>query len=97
MTYSCPTWECAADAHLLKLHRLQNRVRDGCTPVRELHLAFKIPYMYDYMPKLCRLRTEVIPTHENPNVHGTGQGDSRHKKYKRLKLGDSQAYDRSAD
>jgi hypothetical protein len=26
MTYACPTWEYAADAHLLKLQRLQNRV-----------------------------------------------------------------------
>jgi hypothetical protein len=24
MTYACPTWEYAADAHLLKLQRLQN-------------------------------------------------------------------------
>jgi hypothetical protein len=26
MTYACPTWEYAADAHLLKLQRLQNIV-----------------------------------------------------------------------
>jgi hypothetical protein len=26
MTYACPTWEYAADAHLLKLQSLQNRV-----------------------------------------------------------------------
>jgi hypothetical protein len=26
ITYACPIWECAADAHLLKLQRLQNRV-----------------------------------------------------------------------
>jgi hypothetical protein len=26
MTYACPTWEYAADARLLKLQRLQNRV-----------------------------------------------------------------------
>jgi hypothetical protein len=47
MTYDCPTWEYAADAYLLEL---QNRVLrvignlDRPTPVRKLHVAFKIPY-----------------------------------------------------
>jgi hypothetical protein len=55
MTYASPTWEYAADAFLLKLQRLQNRALratgnlDTCTPVRELHVAFKIPYVYDYI------------------------------------------------
>jgi hypothetical protein len=54
MTYACPTRECAADAHLSKLQRLQNRVLravgivDKCTPVREMYVAFRIPYMNDY-------------------------------------------------
>jgi hypothetical protein len=53
MTYACPTWEYAVDAHLLKLQRLQNRVLGAvgnihrCTPVRELHVAFKIQYAYE--------------------------------------------------
>jgi hypothetical protein len=52
MTYACPTWEHAADAHLLKLQRLQNRLLRAtgnlarCTPVRELHVVFRIPYVY---------------------------------------------------
>jgi len=25
MTYACPAWEFAADSHLLKLQRLQNK------------------------------------------------------------------------
>jgi hypothetical protein len=55
MTYAYPTLEYAAGAHLLKLQRLQNRALratgnlDGCTPDRELHLAFKTPYVYDYI------------------------------------------------
>jgi hypothetical protein len=103
MTYACPTWECAADAHLLKLQRLQNRVLhaignlERCTPVRELQLAFQIPYVYHYITKLCRTQAEVILNHVNPNVHGIGQGEARQRKYKRLKLGDSQAYNHSAD
>jgi hypothetical protein len=48
MTYVCSTWEFAADTHLMKLQRLQNRVLraidnlDRRTPVRDLHLAFKM-------------------------------------------------------
>jgi hypothetical protein len=34
---------------------------------------------------------------ENVNVRNIGQGESRHRKYKRLKLGGGQAYDRSND
>jgi hypothetical protein len=33
----------------------------------------------------------------NPNVHGVVQKEVMHKKYKTLKLGGGQAYDRSAD
>jgi hypothetical protein len=86
----------------MKLQRLQNRVLrsignlDRSTPVRDLHLAFKSPYVYDYITKLCRRQAEVILNHENPNVRVTGQGEPRHRKYKRLKLGGGQAYDRSS-
>jgi hypothetical protein len=64
MTYACPTWEYAADAHLLKLQRLQNRALhatgnlDKCTPVSEFHVAFKIPDVFDYVTKLCRTQAE---------------------------------------
>jgi hypothetical protein len=86
MTYVCPTWEYGADAHLLTLHRLQNRILravvnlDKCTSARDLHVAFKILYVYDYITKLCRTQAEVILNHVNPNVHGIGQGETRHKK-----------------
>jgi hypothetical protein len=102
MTYACPTWEFAADTHLMKLQRLQNRVLraignlDRRTPVRDLHLAFKIPYVYNYITKLCRRQAEVIRNHDNPNVHAIEQGEVRHRKPKRLKLGSVQVYDRSS-
>jgi hypothetical protein len=54
-------------------------------------------YVYDYMTKLCRTQAEVILNRVNPNVRGIGQGESRQRKYKRLKHGGGQAYDRSAD
>jgi hypothetical protein len=62
-----------------------------------MHVNFKIPYVYDYLAKLCRMQAEVILNHLNPNIHSTGQGEAMHRKYKRLKLGGDQAYDHSAD
>jgi hypothetical protein len=62
-----------------------------------LHKAFSIPYVYDYITKLSRQQAEVIENHENENVRNIGQGEARHhRKYKRLKLGGGQAYDRSS-
>jgi hypothetical protein len=87
----------------LKLQRLQNRVLRSIgnfswrTPVRELHMAFNIPYIYDYITKLSRQQAEVIQNHENENVRNIGQGEARHRKYKRLKHGGGQAYDCSSD
>jgi hypothetical protein len=90
------------DTHLMKLQRMQNRVLhaignlDRCTPVRDLHLASKILYVYDHITKLCRRQAEVIINHENPNVCAIGQGEARHRKHKGLKLGSGQAYNRSS-
>jgi hypothetical protein len=66
MTSASPAWEFAADAHLMKLQRLQNKVLLAIgnyprrIPVRDLHLAFKIPLVYDFITKLCRQQAEVI-------------------------------------
>jgi hypothetical protein len=65
------------------------------TPVPELHKAFSIPYIYDYITELSRQQAEVIQNHGNVNVRNNGQGEARHRKYKRFKLGGGQAYDRS--
>jgi hypothetical protein len=60
MTYASPDWEFAADTDLMKLQRLQNKVLRTIgnytrrTPVRDLHLAFQIPFVYDYKTTLCR-------------------------------------------
>jgi hypothetical protein len=40
---------------------------------------------------------EVIQNHDNENVRNIGQGEARYRKYKMLKLGGGQAYDRSSD
>jgi hypothetical protein len=60
-------------------------------------MAFELPYIYHYITKLCRKQAEVIKNLENANVHNSGQGEPRHTKYKRLKLGGGQASDRSRD
>jgi hypothetical protein len=60
-------------------------------------VTVKIPYVYDYITKLCRTRAEVLLNHVNLNVRGIGQGEVFHRKYKRLKLGGGQAYDCTAN
>jgi hypothetical protein len=50
------------------------------TPVRELHVAFDIPYVYDFITKLCRQQAEIIQNHVNPNVRNIGQGEAQHRK-----------------
>jgi len=37
---------------------------------------------------------EVIQNHDNVNVRNIGKSEAQHRKYKRLKLGGDQAYDR---
>jgi hypothetical protein len=67
------------------------------TAARDLHTAFKFPYVYNYITKLWRQRAGVIQNRENEHVRFIGQGEARQRKYKRRKLGGGQAYDRSSD
>jgi hypothetical protein len=66
MTYASLAWELMADTHLLKLQRLRKKVLRTIgnfprrTSVRELHKVFYIPYIYEYITKLCRQQAEVI-------------------------------------
>jgi hypothetical protein len=59
--------------------------------------GFNLPYLYDYVTKLCRQQAEVIQNHENEYVRSIGHGEARHIKYKRFKIGGGQAYNRSSD
>jgi hypothetical protein len=76
------------DTYLLKLRRLQNKVlcTTGNFPrcIRDLHTAFNLPYVYDYVTKLYRQQAEVIENHVNEHVRSTGQGKARYRKYKRF-------------
>jgi hypothetical protein len=60
-----------------------------------MHVAFQISYVYDHITKLCRRKAEIIHNHENENVRNIGQGETPHRKHKRLKLGGDHLYDRS--
>jgi hypothetical protein len=102
MTYACPTWEFQAETYLLKLQRIQNKVLrtignlPRSTLVHDIHVAFQSPYVYDFITKLCRRQAEIIHNHENENVHNIEQGETPHRKHKRLKLGGGHLYDRSS-
>jgi hypothetical protein len=74
-----------------------NASRDAGTISFSPYMAFNLPYVYDYVTKLCRQQAEDIQNHENDYVHGIGQGEARHRKYKGLKLHGGQAYDRSCN
>jgi hypothetical protein len=70
---------------------------DRSTSVLELRVACKTPYVYDYITKLFRTQAEVTLNHVNKILLGIAQGGAMHGKYKRVKLGGGQAYDRSAE
>jgi hypothetical protein len=92
ITYACHAWELAADTCLLKLQRLQYKILrtignfPRCTPVRYMHTAFSLPYVYDYITKLCGKQAEAIRNYENEHVRRIGQCEARHRKYKSLIL-----------
>jgi hypothetical protein len=98
-----PFWEFAADTHPMKLQRLQNKDLRTIgkfprnTLIRDMRISFQIPYVYDFMTKLCKQQAKVIQHHKNIHVRNIGQGEVRHRKYKRLKLGGGQAYDRLSE
>jgi hypothetical protein len=45
------------------------------TPVRDLYVAFKLPFIYDYITKLYKKQAKPIQNHENANVCNIGKGE----------------------
>jgi hypothetical protein len=86
-SYACPVWEFAAETHLATNAKQGHLIRD-------MHVAFQVPYAYDYVTKLYRRQAEIIQNHENENVIIIGQGETPLRKYSRLKLGGGHMYDR---
>jgi len=58
--------------------------------------SFNILYVCDFITILCRQQAVIIQC-KHVNVCNTGQGESIHMKYVRLKVGGGQAYDCSSD
>jgi hypothetical protein len=58
--------------------------------------AFQIPHVYDHITKLCTRQAEIIHNRENENARNAGQGETPHRKHKRLELGGGHLYDRSS-
>jgi hypothetical protein len=102
MTYAFPAWEFAEDTHVLKLQCLYNKVCcmigkfSKCTPIHELHMAFQVPYIYDYITKCAgnKCRSYKIMKMQ---MFVTSLEVKPDRKYKRLKLGSDQAYDHSSE
>jgi hypothetical protein len=46
-------------------------------PVRDLHVALNIPYVYYFVKKLYRKQAEGIQTHQYPSDSNTGQDEER--------------------
>jgi hypothetical protein len=92
ITHACSACEIAADTYVLKLQRLQNKFLrttgnfPRCTPVRDLHTTFSLPYVYDYITKLCKQQREVRQNHENEHVSSIGQGEARHRNIRGVNL-----------
>jgi hypothetical protein len=55
------------------------------------------PRLTDWLTVSRSVPLTLWGNHENANVRNIGQGEPRHRKYKSLKLGGVQAYDRSSD
>jgi hypothetical protein len=50
------------------------------TPIRDMHISLQIPYVHDYITKLCK-QAQAIQHHEIIHVRNIGQGEARHRKY----------------
>jgi hypothetical protein len=80
------------------LQRLQNKILLTIgnllrrTSTRDLQTAFQIPYYKILLQNYAGSKQTVILNHENVNIRTIGQGEARHRKYERLKIG-GQAYD----
>jgi hypothetical protein len=46
------------------------------SPTRDLHVAFKILCIQDFVTKLSRQQEEIVQNHENVNVRNTGQSEA---------------------
>jgi hypothetical protein len=71
MAYACLAWEFAADNHVIKLQRLQNKVlrttgkQPRSTPVRDLYMCLKLDFQRTRRCYISEDRTLHNPRCEN--------------------------------
>lgn len=97
MAYACLTWECASDAHLLNLQKRFPRLTgkaDRLIPVLEMNMAFRIPYVHNYIVEFCRKHAKAFQNQLNTNVRAIGQEESMHR---RLEIRGGKVLDHSGD
>jgi hypothetical protein len=103
MTYACPAWDFVTDNHLQKLQHLQSKFLSTIGIFPRAHTDSWFPHDFQtsiqiwLYNRIMQATSRSNKNHENENVLNIGQGEPRHIKYKRLKLGSGQAYDRSSD
>jgi hypothetical protein len=65
MTYAFLAWQVAVDTHLSRLQCLQNKVPHITgnfprgIPICDLHVAFNIQYVHDFITQFCRQQAKV--------------------------------------
>jgi hypothetical protein len=72
-------WEFAANRPHFEIAAFENKAIGKfprCTSFHELHVAFQVPYVFDYVTKLCRQQADVIKDHENANGPDIGKGEA---------------------
>jgi hypothetical protein len=55
------------------------------TSARDMRVAFQVPYVCDYMTKLCRRETEIFQNRENENVRKIVHGGTPLRKHSLFK------------
>jgi hypothetical protein len=92
---------CLNVYRVLKLQRLQNNsVRafekfSERTPTRGLHGSCEIPYVYDFVTKLCRQQAGVVLKHEKADICSVGKAKPSAGNTVEAGYNDSDLYDTS--
>jgi hypothetical protein len=79
ITQACSVWEFVTDTLPIKLQCSTGNF-PWPTPIREMQIGFHLPYVHDYMRKLCMQEAEVILNYDNENVRYIAQGEVRNRK-----------------
>jgi hypothetical protein len=94
ITYAWPGWELGTSTKQSSPHHCKFSKTHTCPRFAS---GFQTSAYAQLYKKLRRRQAKVIQNRENRHIPDMRQGEARHRKYKRLKLGGGQAYVRSRD